>query len=166
MTTPRPLIDYETAKEMAESVARHQSDGLRGDDHFLIVDSQSREEPWGWAFAPVVEPYWSDKSICPYGGDWGITIDRFSGKVTIVGSSNSENDDFPILDLTLHAVGQNPTDVFMFLRQLKGWTAIETKTKMNELPLVVLSGPMISLRSIHETFLKRGATTTLTLNDA
>jgi hypothetical protein len=166
MTSHRLLIDYESAKEMAESVARHQSDGLRGDDHFLIVDSHSREEPWGWAFSPVIEPYWSNNSISPYDCGWGITIDRFSGKVTIVGSSNIANDDFPILELTLHAVGPNSTDVFIFLRQLKGWTAIETKTKMNELPLVVLTGPMISLRSIHESFLKRGATTTLTLNHA
>ncbi|MEZ6093183.1 MAG: hypothetical protein R3C03_02945 [Pirellulaceae bacterium] len=125
-----------------------------------------REEPWGWAFSPVVEPYWSNKIASPYDNEWGITIDRFSGKVTIIGSSDIENDDFPILDLTLHAVGQNSADVFMYLRQLKGWTAMETKTKMTELPLVVLSGPMISLRSIHETFLKRGATTTLTLNHA
>ena len=166
MTVARQLIDYETAKELAASVALHESEQLDGDDHYVILDSESEEHPWGWGFQPVVEPYWSNKTICPYGGAWGVTVDRFNGKVQMIARTAIENDDYPILNLTLHEIGDDRAAVFKLVRQITGWTASDTKARFDTLPVVLLSGPMITVRSIHESFLSRGATTSLTQKHA
>ena len=166
MTVSRPLIDYATAKELAASVAKHESDQLDGDDHYVILDQRSQEQPWGWEFEPVVEPYWSNDAICPYGGDWNVTVDRFNGKVQLIAHAAIENDDYPILNLTLHDVGDDMHSIFTLMRQITGWTAAETKGKMDQLPIVVTAGPMITVRSIHESFLSHGATTSLTQKHA
>ena len=113
-------------------------------------------------FEPVVEPYWSNNAICPYGDDWNVTVDRFSGKVLRIAHAAIENDDWPIFILTLHEVGNDIPTIFKLVRQITGWTASETKARFNDLPVIVTGGPMITVRSIHESFLSRGATTTLT----
>lgn len=95
----RPQIDYATAKEAAQSLVSQESEQLQGGDEYIICDSQSSEQPWGWIFEPVVEPYWSNGEISPYGGDWRVRVDRFTGAVRLARDTRTEHD-FPNLILS------------------------------------------------------------------
>ena len=62
------MIDYATAKELAQRVADSEGGPLDSHDSWLIVDASSAEYPWGWVFEPVIEPYYPTRQFCPYTG--------------------------------------------------------------------------------------------------
>lgn len=161
MEEHRPLLDFNTAKAFAAVLLRNESEHLNDGDFYAIDGSRSIAHPWGWEFQPVIEPYWSNKQECPYEVKWNVTVDRFSGKVLKISDCSIENEDYPIMELTLHEIGKNKNVVFILIRQVTGWNSAEVFSKLKTLPVVLTSGPLFTLRSMHEVFVSRGAKTSL-----
>ena len=83
----------------------------------------------------------------------------------MLAGSQIANDDWPILDLVLDAIGPNRSKVFGLVRELTGWTATDTLKAVRSLPIRLTGGPMMTVRPTHELFLAMGATTKLVIQD-
>lgn len=75
------MIDFNTAKELAQHVADAETRNLDPHESYVIVDEYSDEFSWGWVFEPAVEPYLTNQTTCPLIGAWCISVDRFNGKI-------------------------------------------------------------------------------------
>ena len=53
------MIDYPTAKELAQHSADAEAVHLSPPERYVIVDELAHEHPWGWVFEPAMEPYLS-----------------------------------------------------------------------------------------------------------
>ncbi|WP_417387130.1 hypothetical protein [Gimesia sp.] len=151
------MIEYATAKELAQSVADSEADELDPHESYVIVDEFSHEYPWGWIFEPVLEPYLSTGQPCPRTGAWCISVDRFSGKIQTSSWAGWRADQWPIVELLLIDPGTETTDVYRFLRELKGWSAVETRRQMATVPTVIATGPLTSLQPVAQSLSERGA---------
>lgn len=150
------VLPIETARELALTAARYEWRELNGDRDIVLPEKFVREFPWGWIFesAPVDRANDQHRGIC-------VSVDRFSGKTQIIAGSKIANDDWPLLELTLTEIGTEENAVLQFIRELTGWTASDTMEHLSDLPMVVAVGPMMSIRSINEALLTRGAKTTI-----
>jgi hypothetical protein len=150
------VLPIETARELALTAARSEWREFQGEGEIYLPDQFVREFPWGWIFEGALVDGENDyyPGIC-------VSVDRFSGKTQIIAGVTIANDDWPLLELTLTEIGNDKNAVFQFVRDLTGWNASDTIRRLRDLPIVVAVGPMMSIRSINEALLTRGARTSI-----
>ena len=155
------MLDYNTAKELAQRVADAEAEHLDPHESYAIVDDLSHEQPWGWIFEPAMEPYRSTGEPCLRAGAWCISVDRFSGKIQTSSWAGWRSDQWPIIELLLTDAGDNPTELYHFLRQYRGWTASETRDALRDLPCTIIAGPTTSVAPVATALSERGGTVEL-----
>lgn len=151
------MIEYATAKELAQRVADAEADQLDPHEAYVIVDDLSHEYQWGWIFEPAMEPYQSSGEPCLRSGAWCISVDRFSGKIQTSARSVWRTDQWPIVELLLTDPGTDTTAVYRFLRDYKGWTAVETRQQMATVPAIIAAGSLTSIQPVAAALSERGA---------
>jgi hypothetical protein len=150
------VLPIETARELALVAACSEWRDLNGSGDISLPDKFVREFPWGWIFESAL----MDSENDDYAGVC-VSVDRFSGKTQIIAGAAIANDDWPLLELTLIEIGIEKNAVFQIIRELTGWNSSDTMQRMRDLPIVVAVGPMMSIRSINEALLTRGAATSI-----
>ena len=155
------MIDYPTAKELAQHSADAEAVHLSLPERYVIVDELAHEHPWGWVFEPAMEPYRSTGEICPRGGAWCLSVDRFSGKIQHSSRAGWRAEQWPILDLHVNDAGSDELSVFRFLREYTNWTASEVRDKLKNIPFVLVSAHEITVAPVATALSGRGATVQL-----
>ncbi len=150
------VLLLETARELALTAAKAEWRDTNQNGDICLPYEFVREFPWGWIFEAAVSNDPSDKypGIC-------VSVDRFSGKTQITAGASIANDDLPLLALSVTEIGNDKNAIFQLLRQLTFRTASDTIRDLEKLPLIVAVAPMMSIRSINEALIARGAKTSM-----
>jgi len=152
------MLTFETAKELAENAAHHEGIAFKGAFSIPLPPEFAREYPWGWIFESAVDS--TDHAVGTYPGIV-VSVDRFSGKTQIIAGASIANDDPPLMELLLAKIGASKASVISLYRELTGKSASDTMELLRSLPALLAVGDPISLRSINQAFIGRGAETIL-----
>ena len=105
------VLPIETAHELALTAARSEWRTLNRTGDVCLPKQFVREFPWGWVFETAItnDPNHSYPGIC-------VSVDRFSGKTQITAGSTITNDDWPLLELAITAIGSDKKSIYQLVR--------------------------------------------------